>query len=161
MNWIISKIVGSPYVLIALLIAAFFAGGSASWWVQGLRITAVKQEHTEFVQSLKDQEQVAREEADKQREEASKEYAKLKGKLDDEIKSGIVFKRCVAAGKCGVCSTSIGQAIRLPTASGIDATSADSILAGLTGSTVAEDCAVTTLMINQLQSDIENQKGYK
>lgn len=161
MTWIISKIVGNPVVLIALLIAAFIVGGSSAWWVQGLRITSIKQEHTAFVQSLKEQEQAAKDEADRQREKSAKEYAELERKLSDEIKSGIVYKRCVAAGKCGVCSTNNSPSIRLPTASQPDATGTDSILAGLTGSTgIAEDCAVTTLMLNQLQKDIEGQKGY-
>lgn len=42
MTWLIEKIVGSPYVLIALLIAAFSAGGSAVGYVQGVRIDALK-----------------------------------------------------------------------------------------------------------------------
>lgn len=49
MTWIISKIVGNPVVLIALLIAAFVAGGSSAWWVQGLRITALQLEYDKFV----------------------------------------------------------------------------------------------------------------
>ena len=71
------------------------------------------------------------------------------------------LQRCIAAGKCGVCSTNNSPSIRLPSAGQSDATGSNTILAGLTGSTgVAEDCAVTTLMLNQLQSDIEGQKGY-
>lgn len=161
MTWLIEKISGNPVVLIVLLIAAFVAGVSSAWWVQGLRITAVKQEHKDFVQSMKDQEIANAEAAERQREESDKKYAELERKLNDEIKSGIVFKRCVAAGKCGMQPTSCRPSIRLPTASEPDATSADSILAGLTGSTgIVEDCAVTTLMLNQLQADIEGQPGY-
>ena len=60
MTWIISKIVGSPYFLIALLIAAFVAGGSAVGYVQGVRIDALKvklstlqEKHDAFVSATK------------------------------------------------------------------------------------------------------------
>lgn len=66
MTWLLGKITSNPMVLlwIALAACAFGAasGGSAAWWVQGLRITAaqqetkaVEQEFTSFKQSTKEE----------------------------------------------------------------------------------------------------------
>lgn len=63
MTWLISKIVGNPTVLLALLAAAFVAGvtsgSSAVWWVQGIRIShrdaSIKQlqvDHATYVQEV-------------------------------------------------------------------------------------------------------------
>ena len=65
MAWLFGKIVGSPYVLIAVIIAAFgfgaTTGGSAAWWLQGLNVTkaeqatkVVEQAFTDFRQSVKE-----------------------------------------------------------------------------------------------------------
>lgn len=66
MAWLFGKIVGSPYVLIAVIIAAFgfgaTTGGSAAWWLQGLNVTkaeqatkVVEQAFTDFRQSTKEE----------------------------------------------------------------------------------------------------------
>ena len=173
MTWLISKIVGNPLVLLALLAAAFVVGASSgastAWWIQGMRLTEAEQDHARYVQSLKQQEHDFRDKADQKRESASITISQLKGQLDAEIKSGEVYRRCVAAGRCGVrhqpvaCSPSI----RLPTIGGNDDPSAYPVPA--TGEHAAEsseapevvnDCAVTTLRLNRLQSEIEGQEGY-
>ena len=172
MTWLISKIVGNPMVLLALLAAAFVvgvsSGASTAWWIQSLRLTAAEQDHTRYVQSLKQQEQEFRDEADQKRESASLTINQLKGQLDAEIKSGAVYRRCVAAGRCGVrhqpvaCSPSI----RLPSIGGNDDPIANPVPA--TGEHAAEvidpvvnDCAVTTLRLNRLQAEVEGQEGYR
>lgn len=52
MGWIIGKIVSNPLVLIALCAAAFVCGGSAAWWLQGLRVTAAQQKTVEVEQAF-------------------------------------------------------------------------------------------------------------
>lgn len=63
MTWIVSKIVGNPIVLLALLVSAFVAGatsgGGLVWWVQDIRIAhrdaTIKQlhaDHDTYVQAV-------------------------------------------------------------------------------------------------------------
>lgn len=173
MTWLISKIVGNPSVLIVLVISTFLvgvsAGGSASWYVQGLRITAAKQAHTQYVQEQTQKRQEAIDAANLQRDKADKAYQLAAQQLADSIAAGDVFRRCVAAGKCGVRQPTCATGIRLPTAIRPDETRADAVslsaepaktLASEPDETLANDCAVTTLMLNSLQSDIEAQPGY-
>ena len=172
MTWLISKIVGNPMVLLALLAAAFVAGatsgGSFAWWVQGVRLTAAEQNHTAYVQNLKAQEQENRDKADRKREVAAQQYADLERRLNDEIESGVVYRRCVAAGKCGarvLKPTSCSASIRIQTVSGVDEAGANAIPAGREPAAegaddVVSDCAVTTLRLNRLQAEIEGQDGY-
>lgn len=53
MTWLITKIVGNPMVLLALLAAAFLAGatsgGSAAWYIQSIRIEKVEAAHNKYV----------------------------------------------------------------------------------------------------------------
>lgn len=163
MGWIISKIVSNPLVLIALCAAAFVCGGSAAWWLQGLRVTAAQQALVSYKQAQKEAAQKAADDAEKARIESAKQYAHLSEILDNEINSGVVYQRCVAAGKCGV-RTIYTNGVRLPSSSGVNEASTDSIPAGREateiGPEVVTDCAVTTLMLNQLQRAIETQPGY-
>ena len=107
--------------------------------------------------------------ADKQREESAREYQTVKKQLEVSIKDGEVFKRCVAAGKCGVrYVTAPSRTVKsLSPASRVDAASADSVpVAGEPAAEVADvgdvvtDCARTTLQLNMLQADIEKQEGF-
>lgn len=151
-----------PYIT-AFFIGAAVAGGAA-WKVQGLRIESAKQEFSAY--KLKEQKaaQDAKDKADKAREEAAKQYQHLSEKLDDEINSGVVYRRCVAAGKCGVRTVYINKP-GVPASTGTNAASADAIPAGQVTATeigpeVVTDCAITTLRLNALQEAIENQPGY-
>lgn len=149
----------APYAL-----AAALAFGLA-WWIQGLRITAAEQEFTSYKQKQAQIIQEAKDEADKQRLAEGKKYDDMAKGLADEIAKGEVFKRCVAAGKCGrVSNVPFGSGIRIPAARSAHDLSADAIpLAGESaeeGAQVVNDCAVTTLMLNQLQTGVEAQPGY-
>lgn len=104
MTWLISKIVGNPVVLIVLLVGAFAvgatSGGSAAWWIQGLRVTAA-QNATAKVQGQFDQyvveatkaaqaeqaKQLAKEAGWLQNKDAADRVAKEK---EDALKSEIV-----------------------------------------------------------------------
>ncbi len=53
MNWLLGKIVGNPAVLLAIVLAAFLAGGSAAWTIQGWRLDAVQSRFDGFVATVK------------------------------------------------------------------------------------------------------------
>lgn len=59
MNWLLGKIVGNPAVLLAIVLAAFLAGGSAAWTAQGWRLDAVQSEFDGFVATVKAQGEAA------------------------------------------------------------------------------------------------------
>lgn len=177
MNWLIAKIVGNPTVLILLLLSAFVfgvsSGGSVAWWIQGMRITESKQAHTKYVQDLMQQAHQYREQADRLRERAATEYAQLQEKLNEEIDTHAVFRRCVAAGKCGVRKpVACPQAGRIPPVGGNNDSRADAVpVAGVDaaqvvassdeqGDPVINECAITTLRLNRLQAEIAAQPGY-
>jgi len=155
-------------------------GGSAVWWVQGLRITAAQQA-TKTVQQKFDKYQLDQKDIDlhnkevaaDQREKEGKAYADLSKELTKQINDGVVYKRCVAAGRCGVRNSATVPAsdgAGLSSASLGNGIGANTIPIG-TGSTapseeggqcqaLAADCAVTTLLLNRLQISIEAQPGY-
>ena len=137
--------------------------------VQTHRLDNVKLKFSDY--KVAQQEEVQRQitVANKQREESSREYQEIKKQLEVSIKDGEVFKRCVAAGKCGVrYVTAPSRTVKsLSPASRVDAASADSVpVAGEPASEVADvgdvvtDCARTTLQLNMLQADVEKQEGY-
>ena len=153
-----------PYIAVAIV--AFSTGFGGAWKVQGLRITSVEQAFTEFKQEQVRIYQEAQDAADKQRVKAAEAFAAKSADLAKAIEDGDVYRRCVDAGKCGVrvlkqptCATGI----RLPAADSAHdpGTDAISLIArAAEEDPVVNDCAITTLMLNQLQTDIENQPGY-
>lgn len=167
---LIGMVTGNPYVLLGVVLGAFVlggaTGGSAAWWIQGLRITAAEQEHTAYVQEQKRIFQEALDVSDQKREQASAAYERTSNDLQKAISDGDVYRRCVAAGKCGVRvlkPTACAPSIRLPTPAGTDETRSDAIPSSAGAAEedpVVNDCAITTLMLNQLQADIEQQAGY-
>lgn len=56
MTWLLGKIIANPTVLLVLLIGAFAfgvtTGGSAAWWIQGLKVTAAEQKTTRVQQAF-------------------------------------------------------------------------------------------------------------
>ncbi len=52
-------IVGNPWALAALFALGLGSGGSAAWWVQGLRLDAVQAEYDGFVATTKTQGEAA------------------------------------------------------------------------------------------------------
>ena len=158
--------------LIPFAIAAVIGFGMA-WAIQGLRITAAEQEvtaaeqaHKDYVQQLTQESQDAKAEADRQRDQAQRDYAAASKQLEDAIARGDALSRCIAAGKCRgmpkqpVCASS--PAAPVSPASGVDEDVADAVFAAaaVADEGVIADCARTTLQINQLQADIKAQAGY-
>lgn len=150
-----------PYLLIAG--AGSLLGGVSAWQIQGVRIDNV---HNEFHAYKLEQTRIAQEAknvADEQRKKAAEDYYNQQLLLDASVKAGEVFRRCVAAGKCGrvpnvsTCATGV----RLPSSGGTDAPRPDAVpaTAGDAAEVVGE-CATTTLMLNRLQIGIEEQPGY-
>ena len=145
-----------PYLLAASV------GWGAAWHIQGMRITSAKQEFVSYKLQIAEAETKRQQEADKQRAKFAKEYAHLSEMLDNEINQGVVYKRCVDAGRCGVhkqsCSVQTGT---VPPASGANEASADAISIGQEPTEkLAGECAATVLRLNQLQAAIETQTGY-
>lgn len=158
--------------LIPFAIAAVIGFGMA-WAIQGLRITAAEQEvtaaeqaHKDYVQQLTQESQDAKAEADRQRDQAQRDYAAASKQLEDAIARGDALSRCIAAGKCrgmpkqSVCADSPAAGISAP--GGVDDASADAVFAAaaVADEGVIADCARTTLQINQLQRAIKSQTGY-
>ena len=153
---------------------AMAVGFGAAWSIQGLRITAAKQEtvdakqdFTTFVQKVRQEAQDAKDEADRQRDQARRDYATASKQLEDAIARGDALSRCIAAGKCRgmpkqpVCASSPAPGLQAPI--GVDEASADAVFAAasVADEGVIADCARTTLQINQLQADIKAQAGYE
>ncbi|MFA7290891.1 MAG: hypothetical protein WC023_01460 [Rhodocyclaceae bacterium] len=149
-----------PYFA-AFALGGFMAGGVA-WKVQGLRLTAAQQEFTDYKQTQKQLIQEAKDAADRQRDQARENFTGAVKVLAADIEAGAAYNRCLAAGKCGrVRDVPTCADLRLPSASRTDAAGADAVPAARDPAPeVVIDCAKATLLINQLQNDIENQPGY-
>lgn len=159
--------------LVPFAIAAAIGFGIA-WVIQGLRITAAQQEtvtaeqaHKDYVQQLTQEAQDAKDEADRQRDQARRDYATASSQLEDALARGDALSRCIAAGKCRgmpkqpVCADSSTASLQAPI--GVDDAGADAVFtaASVADEGVIADCARTTLQINQLQADIKAQAGYE
>lgn len=143
-----------PYAMAAAV------GASAAWWVQGLRVDAAKNEFAAYKVDQRRLKNEAEEEARKRRETSDKEWRE---KYDVLKKDGDAYRRCVAAGRCGGLRLpgTCGPDNRLSPSRISDEASPNSIPpTGEPAAQVVDECAVTTLMLNELQRDIEKQKGY-
>ena len=158
---------------ISAICITFSLGFTAAWQVQGLRIDAVNNDKEElrlefdsWRYSLQQQEADLATQRATIRQTESIKYEELKNELEKQIKSGDTYRRCVAAGKCGVRvqhvqtgSTCTINSVQ--TSNGTDATSTDTIpIAGDSTAEVVADCARTTLQLNMLQESKTNQPGY-
>ena len=142
-----------------LYLVAALGGFVLAWSVQGLRLTAAQQEFTAYRQDQQQAINVAAERATKQREESAYAYQILNAQLNQEIESGAVYRRCVAAGKCGRVQqrpASLPAATVSPGA-GTDAARPDPVSAAGDDAALAGDCAVTTLRLNRLQDAVAAQ----
>lgn len=142
-----------PYALAAA------AGFVLAFGIQGVRITRAEQEFTQYKldQGLLIQHQI--DQANKQRKESADAYQAQQKQLEVSIQNADVFRRCVAAGKCGVRPATTCPATSLPTAGAPDGPGTDAVPAAA-GDAAINECAQTTLMLNNLQADIEAQPGY-
>ena len=162
-----------PYLIV--LVIGLGLGWGGAWKIQSLRLNecqldqaALAQEFRDYKQEIKEQELQQAELANAQRITAAADYRRLNDELDKQIRDGEAYRRCVAAGKCGPVAVCVqndgsgGAALRVPPAGGVDGARADAIPAARNpAAEVAGDCARTTLLLNQLQRDIENQPGYE
>lgn len=144
----------------APLAISALVGASVAWWAQGVRLDSCKNEFSEY-KIAQDRARIeAHNEAEKRKRFAATEYSNAVKKLESDHE---MYKRCVAAGKCGAV-----RLLNLPDsagsiqpASGVNVSGSDSIpIADRVAeeiSPVIQDCAKTTLMLNQLQADIDRQ----
>ena len=154
MNWLLGKIVGNPAVLLWLLLAAFVAGGSAAWTVQGWRLDAVQSKFDGFVATVKAQGEAA----EKLKVAKETEHNRITKEIKDAIPKQIAAARSnavrnyiaslpVSPGGSGVSGTARG-------AGGVDAASKESVAAGWSGTAdpaFIEDCAQDAALIGAWQ----------
>ena len=158
-----------PYLLCFCIGSA--GGFNVAWYIQGLRVTSTQQEFS--VYKTKQAETLAKQEAisKAQQDKDGYEYEELKAVLQKEQNSNSVWKRCIAAGKCGtltgVLPRSCSTEGTIQTTAVSDGPVSDSVpIVGGTTEKESEapplinECAITTLMLNQLQKSIESQEGY-
>lgn len=97
MNRLVGHIIGNPGLLLWLVIAAFViglgSGGSAAWWVQGLRLDAVQAEYDGFVATTKAEGEAAKKLADataaedkRKKESSDHEYQTTIASLRADVK---------------------------------------------------------------------------
>ena len=97
MNRLVGLITGNPMALLWLMAAAFVvglgSGGSAAWWVQGLRLDAVQAEYDGFVTTTKVEGEAAKKLADataaedkRKKESSDHEYQTTIASLRADVK---------------------------------------------------------------------------
>lgn len=156
-----------PYLLVAA--TAAFVGFSGAWYIQGLRLTAAKNDTTEvqnaFLAYHNEQERLALEKEQEQLRRQASTDKDWKEKLNDLKNDHDVYRRCVAGGRCGglrpVPAQAAGDGVRLSPAGRSDEAGTDAISAAGGAAPVVLDCAETTLQLNVLQADVEAQRGYR
>jgi len=86
-------IVGNPWALAALFALGLGSGGSAAWWVQGLRLDAVQAEYDGFVATTKAEGEAAKKLADataaedkRKKESSDHEYQTTIASLRADVK---------------------------------------------------------------------------
>lgn len=131
-------------------------GFSAAFYIQGIRIQAVKNEFNAYKteqQRLKNEAEIA---AEKRRKETADEYERKLKELGSAYDG---YRRCVALGKCnGLQSMPGGAGSGISTPGGANANSTNPVpAAGGVAPEVIGDCMNTTLQLNELQRDIEKQ----
>lgn len=162
-----------------LALVAFFRGAfpyliagaigfSVGWWIQEFRVDRAQSETMEvnlrFTAYKIEQDRLRVQhglDAEKRREETIKDWSAKYAQLQKDTE---IFRRCVAAGKCGGLSNVPGNSpsLKLSGTLGIDATPKGNLPAA-TGATADEtplvlrDCAADVLQLIQLQDDIRKQ----
>lgn len=124
-----------PYVI------AMFVGFSGAWYIQGLRITSLKQEAVAKEQAIKEANQKERDRIAKINEETNDAWHKNLDALHDCYKSG----RCGVPARYRMPGPGISAA-----AQGVGLRPADDGLSAAGTAALAQDCAVTTLQLLDL-----------
>ena len=126
-----------PYAIAASV------GFAVSWYIQGLRINAVKQELTQFKLDAQQAVQVREAEVQKVNKEMSDAWTK-------DVAS---VRECYRSGRCRVLSPTSGGGVSVPgTPAGANGAGQDAVPSP---ARVAEECAETTLQLNSIQDWIE------
>ena len=126
---------------LGMAVAVASVGFMLAWYIQGVRLTAAKQELVAYKQAATAQKQAEKDRTDKLNEETSNDWLKNLDALHQCYKSG----RCgVRPGAGGMPSGGISAPAGKPDATGANAVPA--------ADRVAADCAETTLNLNMLQS---------
>ena len=129
---------------LGMAVAVASVGFMLAWYIQGVRLTAAKQELVAYKQAATAQKQAEKDRTDKINEETSNDWIKNLDALHQCYKSG----RCgVRPGPGGMPSGGISAPSVKPDATGTNAIPP--------AERVAEECAYTTLQINSLQTWIE------
>lgn len=155
----------APYALAAAI------GAAGAWWVQGVRIDSLRAEHQTYINDQAELLRKSQAASLRIKDQSDHDYQAASARLAAEIERGDVYRRCVAAGRCGavvrVQPVACGTPRTTQAASEPDATRADAVPAGTGGSSdgseaaaLANECAAATLMLNRLQVLIESQPGY-
>lgn len=155
----------APYVLAAAI------GAAGAWWVQGVRIDSLRAEHQTYINDQAELLRKSQAASLRIKEQSDYDYQAASARLAAEIERGDVYRRCVAAGRCGavvrVQPVACGSAEPAQATSKPNAARPDTVPAGPGGSAdgsettaLANECAATTLMLNRLQAIIEAQPGY-
>ena len=143
-------------------------GFSVGWWVQEFRVEAAQNDlmtlANKFTAYRIEQDRLRVQhglDAEKRREETIKDWSNKYAQLQ---KDNDIYRRCVAAGKCGGLSNVPGNSpsLKLSGTLGIDATPKGNLpaTAGATADEtplVLRDCAADVLQLIQLQEDIQKQ----
>lgn len=154
MNWLLGKIVGNPAVLFVIVLAAFLAGGSAAWTVQGWRLDAVQSRFDGFVATVK----AKGEAAEKLKAAKEAEHARITKEIRDAIPKQIAAARSGAVtayrlrhpNAGGSCVPSAADSAGRP-----DAAREEPVAAGWSGTAAPafiEDCAQDATVVNAWQA---------
>lgn len=147
-------------------LAAGAVGFGLAWQIQGLRVESVEIAFERYKIDQADAFIKAAEAADRQPKDSAHAYREKQAELDKQIAAGDAYRRCVAAGKCDafIVRVPVGTACAsdsLPAGAGTDAAGANAVPpGGAPAPEVIDDCAVTTLRLNELQAAVEGQAGY-
>lgn len=129
---------------LGMAVAVASVGFMLAWYIQGLRVTAAKQELVSFQQAAIALQQKERERTDKLQEDIANDWAK---NLD-------YLRKCYESGKCGLRPGAGGMptgGISAPTGS-VNGTPGDDLP---TPARIVRDCAEETLKLIHLQKWVD------
>ena len=129
---------------LGMAVAVASVGFMLAWYIQGLRVTAAKQELVSFQQAAIALQQKERERTDKLQEDVANDWAK---NLD-------YLRKCYESGKCGLRPGAGGMptgGISAPTGS-VNGTPGDDLP---TPARIVRDCAEETLKLIHLQKWVD------
>ena len=147
-------------IAVVVFLTGFGVGAACFSWIGKLYTQKVEQEFTEYQQNQKEAFLRAKDEAQTQQEESNHAYRQKETELQAEMVKNAVLNRALSAGRLRLATCSSGDPVqpaqRINEAR-TDTVSASGSITTESATQVINDCAVTTLMLNNLQADIEKQ----